>query len=47
MTFEPDRKTFIEDALIREARASEVVDPDPWTADFKAHNWAYRDEDDS
>lgn len=41
----PDHKTYIEDALIREARASDVVDADPWTADFKARNWAYRTEE--
>lgn len=41
----PDHKTYIEDALIREERAVDVVDPDPWTADFKARNWAYRTEE--
>ena len=41
----PDHSTYREDALIREARASDVVDPDPWTADFKARNWAYRTEE--
>lgn len=38
----PDESTFREDALIREARAVDVVDVDPWTAEFAARNWAYR-----
>lgn len=44
---EPDRKTYVEDALIREARAVETIDPDPWTKEFKARYWAYREEEQS
>ena len=39
----PDEGTYREDALIREARASDVVDVDPWTDEFKAQNWAHRE----
>lgn len=41
----PDESTYREDALIREARAVDVVDVDPWTPDFAARNWAYGEDE--
>lgn len=39
-------KAYMEARLVDEARfRADVVEPAPWTPDFKARNWAYRTEE--
>jgi hypothetical protein len=45
MPWEPDHKTFIEDALIREANATNDYEPEPWARALKHLFEAFKDED--
>lgn len=45
MPWEPDHKTFIEDALIREADATNDYEPEPWARALKHLFEAFKDED--